>query len=553
MSTDGWWSPDAPGELLEAWRAADVAAADAARLATGADLMAAAAHALAGHCAALLRERTGRVSGRRVVLLVGPGNNGGDALLAGAALRARGAGVTALLLAERAHARGTAALRAAGGRVVTVPADPGTDDAAVTAAADLVRDADLVVDGVLGIGASGAVRGAAWAVLERVHLRRGAVVACDLPSGLDPDTGALAGPVLPADLTVTFGAAKPGLLLPAGRHAVGRLVVVDLGLGEHLPPPAVRLVLDGGDPTRPGPHVAARWPEPWRDADKYSRGVLGVVAGDDRYPGAAVLCSRAAAAAGVGMVRYVPADGGAAATDPVGPLVLQAVPEALVQPLDAVGRVQAWVVGPGVSADDDPRVAHVLTGTDEPAVVDAGALEAAARASLDGTLRRPDRLLLTPHRGELARVAQVLDVAQEDAAGPLDLVDVARAVADRLGVTLLLKGADTVVLAPDGTPTVVPGGPPWLATAGAGDVLAGLAGALLAAGSAPGRAATLAAHVHAVAAHRASAGGPLHAALVVEQVRQVVADGLAGAAVPLLRAGVPAGDAPGDWDHGGRD
>ncbi|MFC5380110.1 NAD(P)H-hydrate dehydratase [Aquipuribacter nitratireducens] len=536
------WTPDAPGELLPGWRAADVAAADAARLATGVDLMAVAAHALAGRCAALLRERAGGVSGRAVVLLVGPGNNGGDALLAGASLRRRGAGVTALLLADRAHEGGVAGLRAAGGRVIRPHPD---DEADLHHAADLVRDADLVVDGVLGIGARGAVRGAAHDLLERVALRGGAVVACDLPSGLDPDTGALSGPVLPADVTVTFGAAKAGLLLPRGRHVVGELVVVDLGLEEHLPDPALHLVRDGGAPDLPGPHVAVRWPRPWRDADKYARGVLGVAAGDDRYPGAAVLACSAAAASGVGMVRYVPADGRAAAVDPVGPLVLRAVPELLVQPLADVGRVQAWVVGPGVSEPDDPRVRHVLEEADEPAVVDAGALQAAARLTREGTLRRPDRLLLTPHRGELERVAGVLGLERRE-----DAVDTARDVVARTGAVVLLKGADTVVLTPEGRTTVVPGGPPWLATAGAGDVLAGVAGALLAAGTAPGRAATLAAHVHAVAAHRASRGGPLHAALVADEVRGVVADAL-GARVP--GEGLASGGAPVLWDDGARD
>jgi ADP-dependent NAD(P)H-hydrate dehydratase / NAD(P)H-hydrate epimerase len=509
-----------PG-TTDAWAAADVAAADSVRLATGADLMAVASAGLAHACAAALRERLGRVSGTRVVLLVGAGNNGGDALHAGALLRRRGVGVTALLSTDRHHGAGAAALARAGGRLVAVPAT-GRPEQLPEAVARLLGEADLVVDGLLGIGSSGAPRGTAGALLAAVGTtvpRPAVVVACDLPSGLDPGTGRTAGDVLAADLTVTFGVAKPGLLLPGSQHLVGRLVVVDLGLRAHLPatPALQRLVVGGLD--QPSPLVRRLWPWPWRAADKYARGVLGVVAGEAQYAGAAVLTSSAAVAAGSGMVRFLPPAG----EPEVGQVVQAAVPEVVVQPLPGTGRVQAWVVGPGTSDDDDARVTHVLTGTDEPAVVDAGALAALARAHRDGILRRGGDLLLTPHAGELDRLVRGLDLPPVDEDRGLGGVSAARSVADLTGATVLLKGPDTVVVAPGHPPVVVPGGPPSLATAGAGDVLAGIAGSLLAAGLIPRDAGILAAHVHAVAAHRAAGGGPLRASVVAAAVPGVLA------------------------------
>jgi hydroxyethylthiazole kinase-like uncharacterized protein yjeF len=396
-----------------------------------------------------------------------------------------------------------------------------------------LASADLVVDGLLGIAATGAPRGAGARVLAA--LARGprprAVVACDLPSGLDPDTGAVAGDVLAADLTVTFGAAKPGLLLPGAGPLVGRLEVVDLGLRRHLPAtPALQRLRTGVVPDEPADLVGRLWPWAWREADKYARGVVGVVAGEAQYPGAAVLACAAAVTAGAGMVRLVPPDD---APD-VARLVLAAVPEVVVQPLPGTGRVQAWVVGPGTSGEDDPRVRHVLGTSDEPAVVDAGALRELARAHAAGTLRNPGRLLLTPHAGELATLCTDLGLDAPDRSGPVaERFAAARSVAAATGACVLLKGPDTLVVVPDGRAVVVPGGPPSLATAGAGDVLAGVAGTLLAAGCPPPTAAVLAAHVHAVAAHRAAAGGPLRASAVVAAVPGVLASAHARA-----------------WDHG---
>ncbi|EYR61817.1 carbohydrate kinase, partial [Actinotalea ferrariae CF5-4] len=341
--------------------------------------------------------------------------------------------------------------------------------------------ADVVLDGLLGIGARGGLRGTAAEVVRllaevlgqlesvgagHVAALRPAVVAVDLPSGLAVDTGAVPGPVLPADLTVTFGVPKPGLLLPPAAHLVGRLEVVDLGLRPVLAERSVAPAL-----VRLGAaDLAGLWPVPGPGAHKYSRGVVGVVAGTATYPGAAVLTVAGAQGAGCGMVRYV-------GPDRVREAVVAAHPE-VVTGSDAQVRVQAWVLGPGLDpADEDQadRARAALAGAVAehlPVVVDAGALWLLPD-------RVPPRVVLTPHAGELARLLQGrwVDVDREDVeAEPLRW---AREAHDRTGATVLLKGAVSVVVGPHGAYAQADA-PPWLATAGAGDVLAGILGALLA-------------------------------------------------------------------------
>ncbi len=464
-------------------------------------LMQRAASALASALAGVLRERSGGVYGRSVVLLVGPGANGGDALWAGARLSDRGARVTALMTHERPHAGGLAGLVAAGGRVVDA-----------TAGADvqhLLGRADVVVDGLLGIGGRAGLRGVAAEVAE-VASRVAAsatLVAVDLPSGVDPDGGTLDGPHVRADLTVTFGAAKPCLLLPPAAAAAGQVQVVDIGLeGRELGEPAVSR-LEAGD-------VARLWPVPGRDDDKYSRGVLGVVAGGATYTGAAVLSTGAAVRSGAGMVRYV---GPGQPTD----LVRAAWPEVV----PGRGRVQAWVLGPGVDPGDEGQAEAVRTALagDQPCLVDAGALTVLAAARSEGA-EVSAALLLTPHAGELARLLSDLGEGSpsrdEVESAPLRH---ARAAVEATGATVLLKGATTLVVSPDGRVLTQDSASHWLATAGSGDVLAGLTGTLLAGGLEPVEAAGAAVVVHGLAAEAASAGGPFSAGMLVDRLPAVVA------------------------------
>ncbi|MFD5748590.1 NAD(P)H-hydrate dehydratase [Streptomyces sp. NPDC127033] len=474
-----------------------------ARLPEGA-LMQRAAAGLAAACAGMLKDLLGRVYGARVVLLVGSGDNGGDALYAGARLARRGAGVAAVLLApDRAHAGGLKALRGAGGGVADDPYE-------------VLAAADLVVDGITGIGGHGGLRPDAVPVVRAVHDKERAdaviVVAVDLPSGVEADSGEVesAERAVRADATVTFGAYKPGLLIDPAREHAGALRLVDIGLAPHLPSVPDLEALQHAD-------VARLLPVPTAESDKYRRGVVGVVAGSARYPGAAVLAVSGALRGGAGAVRYV---------GPGSEAVLARFPETLVHegPPAEAGRVQAWVVGPGLGEGSWARsaVAEVLA-SDVPVLVDADGLR---HVTPEAVRPRTAGTLLTPHAGEAAALLSVPRAEVE--AGRLAAV---RELAARYGVTALLKGSTTLVAAPDrSTPVRVNStGTPWLATAGSGDVLSGLAGSLLATGLAARDAASAAAYLHGLAARLASHGAPVAAddvaAAVGEAWRNVVGDG----------------------------
>lgn len=459
-----------------------IRAAEAPLLASLPDgvLMGRAAYGLATAIATELKLRTGGVAGRRICAVVGSGDNGGDALWAATFLRRRGAAADAVLLnPEKAHAKGLAAFRRAGGRVVS----------GISAATD------LVIDGVVGISGRGPLRANAAAVFEA---NTAPVVAVDLPSGLDVQTGAADGPHVHAVLTVTFGALKPV-------HALGecgRVELVDIGLDLA---PTDLAGLEAAD-------VRELWPIPGPHDDKYTQGVTGVVSGSATYPGAAVLSTGAAVAANSGMVRYA----GSA-----GPQVLSHWPEVIAAPSpQEAGRVQAWVVGPGFGTDDTAESAlRFALETDLPVIVDADGLTllAADPGLLAG---RTAPTVLTPHAGEFERLAG-------DPPGA-DRVAAARGLAERLGVTVLLKGNVTVIAEPGHTTYLNPAGQSWAATAGSGDVLSGIIGSLLASGLPPGEAAAAAAFVHARAANLSAADpgpnpAPTSASRILAHIRAAIA------------------------------
>jgi hydroxyethylthiazole kinase-like uncharacterized protein yjeF len=387
-----------------------------------------------------------------------------------------------LLNPERTHKAALAAFTRAGGRVVeSVPAAT-----------------DLVIDGVVGISGTGPLRAGAAEVFAAVEQAGIPVVAVDIPSGVDVQTGAIDGPYVHASLTVTFGGLKPV-------HALGdcgRVELVDIGLDL---PSTDMLGFEAAD-------VAARWPVPGPTDDKYTQGVTGVLAGSATYPGAAVLCTGAAVAATSGMVRYA----GSA-----GPQVLSHWPEVIAAPsASATGRVQAWAAGPGLGTDDTGAAAlWFALQTDLPVIVDADALTILA-AHPDLIAGRKAPTVLTPHAGEFARLA--------GAPPGEDRVAATRKLADRLGATVLLKGNVTVVAEPDGPVYLNPAGQSWAATAGSGDVLSGIIGALLAAGLPAGEAAAAAAFVHARAANLSAADpgphpAPTSASRILAHVRGAIA------------------------------
>lgn len=422
-------------------------------------------------------------AGDVLVVLVGPGNNGGDALFAATHLLDRGVRVDlALLDPDTVHAEGLAAAQAAGARRVE---GPGAQR--------------WCLDALFGIGARAGLEGRAADWARWTHETSAHVVAVDVPSGVDVDTGAAPGVHVRADRTVTFGTYKVcSLVGPAADAGGGEPPhLVDIGLGPHLPSAAVEALVtgDGG---------LLRRHAPGGDSHKYARGVVGVSAGSDAYAGAAHLCVAGAQSGLAGMLRFVGSDALAAR-------VVDRAPEVV----HGRGRVQAWVVGPGAGDDVDAQLAACLED-DVPVVVDAGALE-----HLPEPVGVP--ALLTPHAGELARMLDVeRDVVEAD---PLRH---AQAAAQRWDATVLLKGARTVVVRPDGTTAVNLSGAPWLGTAGSGDVLAGFAGSLLAGGLDPFDAGRLAAFLHGAAAVRANPGGPVTASQVAAALPATVAAFLDG-------------------------
>jgi ADP-dependent NAD(P)H-hydrate dehydratase / NAD(P)H-hydrate epimerase len=523
------------GGMRDAYSVSQVRAAESALFALVPEgaLMQRAAAGLAAVCADLLRAGAGGVYGAEVVVLAGTGDNGGDALYAGERLALRGASVTAVQAGARLHADGALALRGAGGRIIAVvpPRDPGaaSDPSAAPAATGgagrdpgrhdvghevrrAIGHADLIIDGMLGIGGNGGLREPYATLAELAANASATTVAVDLPSGIDADTGAVAGPAVRAGVTVTFGAVKPGLLIDPGAGHAGVIEIVDIGLGPHLDGVPEASAPQGED-------IAALLPRPTAESDKYRRGVVGLLVGSDRYTGAALLATGGAVRGGAGMVRLVTFPGAAAA-------VRQAHPEVIITELaretgnrsgssglalqggnsqfpQDVGRVQAWTVGSGMGTDDEAarRLAAVLA-TDLPVLIDADGLTLLSRHR--ELLPRAAPTLLTPHAGELGRLID---------ADPADIearrLEHARRAASKLGACVLLKGSTTVVAPPDGLDPVLVNttGTPWLATAGTGDVLAGLAGALLAQGLLPPQAAITAAYLHGLAARLAAAGG----------------------------------------------
>lgn len=509
--------------MIRAYEAEAIRAAEEPLLTVTApdELMKQAAFAVATAVLDELGRLGARRSGSTVLLLVGGGNNGGDALYAGGYLARRGLHVTAALCTDQPHERGLAAARAAGVRTHAVLADGrhGWD-----LLADLADRAGVWIDGLTGIGATGGLREPLAGIVAALHDRRRAmpdeptVVAVDVPSGIGVDDGTVEGPVLPADVTVTMGAAKPGLLARPAAALAGRLVVVDIGLGPGLGEPAVRQLT--------GTDLPDLLSGPLATDHKYTRGVLGLAAGSTTYPGAAVLAAAGALRTGLGMVRYV-------GPGPVAWLVHGRFPEVVT----GGGRVQAWAAGSGVDPDDGERAHEVreviaqALADGVPTVLDAGALTLAPE-------RLGPNVVLTPHAGELAGLlaARGEGLSRADVeAGPLRA---ARLAAELSGAVVLLKGATTVVVAPGGTAFAQSDGTPWLATAGTGDVLAGVLGAMLAGagrtaqddprGTRTAELAAAAALVHGRAGAVASRGGPLTALQVADAVPAVLAELLDG-------------------------
>ncbi len=400
------------------------------------------------------------------LVLCGPGNNGGDGYVAARLLAQAGWPVTVAALAAPAPG-GDAARAAALWRGPVTGFEPAA-----------AARAGLVIDAVLGAGLSRDVAGPAAATLAVA--RR--VLAIDMPTGVDGETGAVRGQARAAELTVTFHRRKQGHLLLPGRDLLGRLVVADIGLRQE------RLERDLVRAWHNAPGLW-RLPAIGSASHKYSRGVVSVCGGG-AMSGAARLSAAGARGAGAGLVR-IAAPRGADLYRAGAPGLI--VDEAPLATLLEDARRQVWVCGPGLACDEAEAALPALLAAGRRVVADAGALTAAAGA--------PERLrgvcVATPHAGEFARVFG--DPGQ-------DRVGAARRAARLLGGVLVLKGSDTIVAAPDGRVSINDNASSWLGTAGSGDVLSGVVGACLAGGLAPFEAASAAVWLHGQAGTLAGAG-----------------------------------------------
>jgi hydroxyethylthiazole kinase-like uncharacterized protein yjeF len=395
---------------------------------------------------------------RRIAAVCGGGANGGDGRIAARILRDAGRDVVE------------------------------TDDFA---------GADVVLDALFGTGFHGAPRPEAAAAIERMNASSAPVVSVDLPSGVDASTGEIEGAAVDADLTVTFHGRKVGLVVAPGRFHAGRIVVADIGL-EPGPTAIVRAT----------PGLLGRIPRRGAQDTKFSSGSLLVVGGEPGTTSAAVLASTAALRADAGYVTLAVPAGSlpvaeALALEPVKRgFEWKNAPEALAAD---VARSSALALGPGLGRSDEARalVRALLETSTLPAVVDADGL-----FGLEPVARKAPTVL-TPHAGELARL-----LGTDSAWVTAHRLEAAARTAERFGAVVLLKGADTVVRAPDGRTVVCDTGPPSLATAGTGDVLTGIVGAFLAKGLDPVDAAAGAAVAHGLAARAA----PHQAGLVASDV-----------------------------------
>jgi len=431
-----------------------------------------------------------RPLGTRVVVVAGPGNNGGDGFVAARVLAERGYPVRLMLLGDAAALKGDAAEAA---KRWTGPVE--------AAAPERLAGAGVIVDALFGAGLNRVADGAARALIEAMNASGATIVAVDLPSGINGASGAVMGAAVRASESITFFRRKPGHLLLPGRLHAGKVRVADIGIPDSVLD-EVKPRASANDPSLWGRH----FPIPQPGGHKYARGHVVAVSGGISFTGAARLAARAALRAGAGLVTLAsPRDALAVNAAASLAVMVRAVDGAdELRGLLADARLNAVVLGPGLGTGAATRdlVLAALEGK-RAVVLDADALtsfEADPAALFAQSARRP--VVMTPHQGEFARLFK--GIAQ--GADNESKVQMTRAAASASGSVVLLKGADTVIAAPDGRVAICENAPAWLATAGSGDVLAGMIVGLLAQGMAAFGAACAGAWLHGEAGNEAGPG-----------------------------------------------
>lgn len=456
----------------------------------GSVLMERAGSAVAAHALRML----GGAYGKRATVLAGKGNNGGDGLVVARKLQRAGALVKVALLTPAGDLSGDPL--AMYERLIPLRVAVGSPSASLLV--DACGESDLIVDALFGTGFHGSLSGAAAEWVRAVGISGRPVISIDVPSGVDGSSGEVSGPAIRADLTVAIEALKTGLIAGDGPTYAGRIEIAPIGISTEFVEPAA-VVFEYEDVNRMLPQRAVT-------AHKWSAGSVLVVAGSRGMSGAAVMTARSALISGAGIVT-------ACVPESIQPVVAAASPEtmtmslpetaagaidedALEQVLAGADRFGVLAIGPGLGSDPSTGalVTKLLKGIDKPVVVDADALNLLGNTAASVIGRRSAPTVITPHPGELARMlgAKIADVEAER-------LDVAGTVAGKWGCVVLLKGARTLIAAPDVPIAVNATGGPELATAGSGDVLTGIVSALVAQSVPPAQAGAAAAFVHGLA------------------------------------------------------
>jgi NAD(P)H-hydrate epimerase len=446
--------------------------------------------------AALVARRFAPIRGRRVVVVCGKGNNGGDGFVVARHLRSRGASVRVFLVGRREEVQGDAAraLRRWRGGLAEVTTAAGID--ALQAA---LAGAALAVDALLGTGLTGPARGQVARAIEALNAAGAPVLALDLPSGLDSDRGSPIGPAVRAVATATFAGHKRALVQEPAAALAGDVTVVPIGIPDLEVRRGIQtFLLEASD-------IRAHFPPRAADSHKGSFGHLLIVAGSLGKTGAAALAARGALRGGAGLVTVataasqqpiVAALGMEHMTEPLAETAAQSISaKARERILELAAGRDAVALGPGLSQDPETQelVRRLVVEVTRPMVIDADALSALA-GHLELLRRAPAPRLLTPHPGEMARMLGIPVAAIQD-----DRVETVRRLCRERAVWCVLKGARSVIGEPGGRVSVNPTGNPGMASGGTGDVLTGLAGACLARGLAPAAALESAVFLHGLA------------------------------------------------------
>jgi hydroxyethylthiazole kinase-like uncharacterized protein yjeF len=437
-----------------------------------------------------------------ILVVIGRGNNGGDGFVAAAELAARGREVSVILLCDRDTLQGDAALAARGWKGPLLPFTP-----------QAVGSPALIIDALFGAGLNRPVKGDPHDIIEAINASGAPVLSVDLPSGINGSTGAVMGVAVKATETVTFFRRKPGHLLLPGRLHCGRVRVADIGIDRNVLDEIRPITFENNSDL-----WKSSFPVPRIDAHKYARGHAVVVSGNIAATGAARLAAHGALRAGAGLVTLAsPTDALAVNAASVTAVMVRAIDTmSEFAELLADKRHNACVIGPGTGVGEhtlDFVLAALSAGS--ALVLDADALTSFADAPdhlFDAIKTNEPGVVLTPHQGEFSRLFS--DMSNKH---PLrSKLERVRAAAERSGAVVLLKGPDTVVASPDGRATISSNAPPWLATAGSGDVLAGMIAGMLAQGVPAFEAACIAVWMHGEAGNEAGPG------LIAEDLPEVL-------------------------------